>query len=80
MNGGELSVHFTNSVLVTVVVALIVLWRYRQAILGGMMQGEGAVLPLPAAPMLAEVRNAACDLRAYERSMRWRMVAAARRS
>ena len=74
MNGGELSVHFTNSVLVTVVVALIVLWRYRQAILGGMMQGEGAVLPLPAAP--AEVRNAACDLRAYERSMRWRMVAA----
>ena len=76
MNGGELSVHFTNSVLVTVVVALIVLWRYRQAILGGMMQGEGAVLPLPAAPMLAEVRNAACDLRAYERSMRWRMVAA----
>ena len=43
MNGGELSVHFTNSVLVTVLVALFVLWRYRQAILGGMMLGDGAV-------------------------------------
>ena len=48
MNGGELSVHFTNSVLVAVVVALFVLWRYRQAILGGMMQGDSLVLPVPA--------------------------------
>ena len=76
MNGGELSVHFTNSVLVTVLVALFVLWRYRQAILGGMMLGDGAVLPLPAAPAVAEARHADGDLRAYERSMRWRIVAA----
>ena len=55
MNGGELSVHFTNSVLVTVVVALIVLWRYRQAILGGMMQGEGAVVVVLPASMWAEI-------------------------
>ena len=46
-NSSELSVHFINSVLVTVVVALFVLWRYRQAILGGMMQGDSVALPLP---------------------------------
>ena len=42
VNSGELSVHFINSVLVTIVVALFVLWRYRQAILDGMVQGDSA--------------------------------------
>ncbi|MCU0989505.1 MAG: hypothetical protein MUE63_07970 [Xanthomonadales bacterium] len=76
MHSGELSVHFANSLLVTVVVALFVLWRYRQAILGGMMQGEHVALPLPAAdlPLLAggDVR----DLAAREAFMRLRVAAA----
>lgn len=75
MNGGELSVHFTNSVLVTVVVALFVLWRYRQAILVGMMQGDGLALPLP---MTRPLRTGVVseDLAAGERTMRWRISAA----
>ncbi len=77
MNGGELSGHFMNSVLVTVVVALFVLWRYRLAILGGMMQGDGAVLALPEVlPVEAAPTSAAADLRAHERSMRRRNAAA----
>lgn len=49
MNAGELNVHFINSVLATVIVAFFVLWRYRQAILGGMMRGDPVALPLPEA-------------------------------
>ena len=45
MNAGELNVHFINSVLATVIVAFFVLWRYRQAILGGMMRGDPVALP-----------------------------------
>lgn len=76
MNGGELSVHFTNSVLVTVIVALFVLWRYRRAILGGMMQGDRLALPVPAANLIPPEGGAVGDLAAYERSMRWRISAA----
>lgn len=76
MHGGEPSVHFINSVLVTVVVALIVLWRYRLAILGGMMQGDGAVLPLPTEKASAQKVLIAGNLFARERSMRQRIAAA----
>jgi len=76
MHGGEPSVHFINSVLVTVVVALIVLWRYRLAILGGMMQGDGAVLPLPTEKASAQKVLMAGNLFARERSMRQRIAAA----
>jgi len=76
MNSGELNVHFVNSVLVTVVVALFVLWRYRQAILGGMMQGDGNVLALPAAADSAPAGNAFGDLRSAEQAMRRRVAAA----
>ena len=76
MHSGEPSVHFINSVLVTVVVALFVLWRYRQAILGGMMQGEPLALPLPGldSPQLAKA--AASDPAAREAFMRRRIAAA----
>lgn len=47
MHSAEVSLYFTNSVLVTVVVALFVLWRYRRAMLGGMRRGDGIALPLP---------------------------------
>jgi hypothetical protein len=76
MHGGEPSVHFINSVLVTVVVALFVLWRYRQAILGGMMRGDSVALPLPAISAPASTGAAAGDLLARERSLR-RQIAAA---
>lgn len=76
MNSGELNVHFINSVLVTVVVALFVLWRYRQAILDGMMQGDSVALPLPAATEQASAGAPAGDLLAHERSMRRRISAA----
>ncbi|NTV72032.1 MAG: hypothetical protein HGA71_18065 [Azonexaceae bacterium] len=76
MHGGEPSVHFINSVLVTVVVALFVLWRYRQAILEGMMRGDGAVLPLPAkcSPVLPEFVTG--DLATGERALGRRIAAA----
>jgi len=74
MNGGELSVHFTNSVLVTIVVALFVLWRYRQAILGGMALSAGAALPVPAVTEVA--REAVGDLLIREGAMRRRILAA----
>jgi len=76
MNGGDLGVHFINSVLVTVVVALFVLWRYRQAILGGMMRGDSVALPLPAASAPVVMGTAAGDLLVRERSIRRRISAA----
>src|SRR6476646_2677980 len=48
MLGGELSFHFMNVVLMTLVVAPLVLWRYRRAVLAGMQDRLGAALPLPA--------------------------------
>jgi hypothetical protein len=59
-----------------VVVALFVLWRYRQAILDGMMQGDSAVLPLPAERPPALVALGSGDLAAHERAMRQRIAAA----
>ena len=74
MHGGEPSVHFINSVLVTVVVALIVLWRYRLAILGGMMQGDGAALPLPAERAPVQTTLGSGNLTSHECSMRQRIA------
>jgi len=53
-----------------------VLWRYRQAILGGMMQGDSAALPLPGAMEQAAAGGTAGDLSARERVMRRRIAAA----
>jgi hypothetical protein len=47
MLGGELLFHFMNVVLMTLVVAPLVLWRYRRAVLAGMRHRLGAPLPLP---------------------------------
>lgn len=76
MHGGEPSVHFINSVLVTVVVALIVLWRYRLAILGGMMQGDSVALPLPAERAPVQAASGSGNLTTHERSMRQRIAVA----
>jgi len=48
MLGGELFFHFLNVIVMTALVAPVVLWRYRRAVLAGMQHGLGA--PLPFAP------------------------------
>jgi len=53
MLGGELIFHFVNVMLLTVVIAPLILWRYRRAVLAGMQDRGGA--PLPLAPV---ARNA----------------------
>jgi len=44
MLGAELSLFVLNAVLLTAVVAPLVLWRYRRAVLSGMMARPGATL------------------------------------
>ena len=46
----EFTFHFINSAILTVLVSLFVLWRYRVAVLTGMMRGGADALPIPAAP------------------------------
>lgn len=48
MAAAELNIHFLNSVVLTALVASFVLWRYRSAVLAGMMRGDATVVPLPA--------------------------------
>jgi hypothetical protein len=48
MLGGELMFHFMNVMVLTFVVAPLVLWRYRRAVLAGMQRRLGAPLPVPA--------------------------------
>lgn len=57
MLGGELSFQFMNVMLMTLIVAPLVLWRYRRAVLVGMQHRLGASLPLP--PPRAPARSAA---------------------
>lgn len=46
MFGGELIFRFLNVILLTALVAPLVLWRYRRAVLAGMQASVGAALPL----------------------------------
>ncbi len=72
---GELSHHFYNTVILTAVVAAIVLWRYRAAVLAGMRRSDGpglAVGPafvqaLPSQPTETPLQEVA----AWERRARW---------
>ena len=50
MLGGELSLHFLNVVLLTLLIAPLILWRYRRAVLTGMQDQAGPVLPIAPAP------------------------------
>jgi hypothetical protein len=47
MLGAQLTHHFLISAILTALVAMFVLWRYRVAVLKGMMRGDGMALPLP---------------------------------
>jgi len=74
--GGELLSHLTTVVLLTLLIAPLVLWRYRRAVLGGMMSRPGPTLPVapPTAPpaAAASATDAAPDLR-WERRLQRRL-------
>jgi hypothetical protein len=55
MLGGELVFHFANVILLTALIAPLILWRYRRAVLAGMQDRGGAALPL--APALRRTAN-----------------------
>ena len=65
--GGELLSHLASVLLLTLAVAPLVLWRYRRAVLGGMMARPGPALAVPPpAP-----RAAAAPGVAVEPALRW---------
>lgn len=79
MFGGELIFRFLNVIVLTVLVAPLVLWRYRRAVLAGMQASAGAVLPL-ASPQGPRPRSGApidADAKlAWEGRMRRRIFVA----
>lgn len=78
MLGAQLTHHFVVSALVTAVVAMLVVWRYRVAVLKGMMRGDGMALPLPA-PTLREGQRSHAAVGAglaWERLCQWRIALA----
>jgi hypothetical protein len=55
MLGGELAFHFINVMVLTVLIAPLVLWRYKRAVLVGMQSRGGAALAFaPAQPRATE--------------------------
>ena len=46
MLGGELAFHFVNVMVMTVLIAPLVLWRYKRAVLAGMQTRGGETLPV----------------------------------
>ncbi|MEO5845828.1 MAG: hypothetical protein ABIQ33_13410 [Caldimonas sp.] len=79
MLGGELLFHFMNVILMTLIVAPLVLWRYRRAVLAGMQHHHGAPLPLPAPRARARPAKAAFTVDAalaWERRLRLRILVA----
>jgi len=82
MLGGELSFHFLNVMLMTALVAPLVLWRYRRAVLAGMQSRLGSPLPIAPAhearprPRAAAPTSVAAAL-AWEARLRRRILVAA---
>jgi hypothetical protein len=80
MSGGELVFTFVNVVLLTVLVSPLILWRYRRAVLAGMMDRGGMALqlaPIVAPPTAhaeaAAQESSAASARAWERRLRRRI-------
>src|SRR5690242_246279 len=72
----ELTYHLVNSIILTGVVSILVLWRYRVSVLAGMAGGEEQILPLPNSVSPAEppvAHSPALALR-WERHREWRVV------
>jgi hypothetical protein len=71
--GGELSSHLLSVMLLTLAIAPLILWRYRRAVLAGMMASPGTPVPLaPALPLPAETATPADG--AAEAALRWEKV------
>ena len=70
MLGGELLFRFLNVMLLTALVAPLVLWRYRRAVLAGMATKVGAAMPL-APPLGAKPREAAASLAGAAAKIAW---------
>ena len=86
MLGGELASHFLSVVLLTLFIAPLVLWRYRRAVLAGMLGGAGHKLAVPPVPMVAAAATPAAAAPAidgsgarlaWERRVRPRILATA---
>jgi tetratricopeptide (TPR) repeat protein len=60
MPGGEVSLHLLNVPLLTLLIASLVLWRYRGAVLGGRQDCAGGALPVATARAVAGVPAPAC--------------------
>jgi len=80
MLGSELLFHFMNVMLMTGLVAPLVLWRYRRAVLAGMQAKAGAALPLAppqgARPRAAEAAFGVAAELAWEARVRRRVFLA----
>lgn len=79
MTGGELFFYFSVTVVVTALVSVFVLWRYRVLVLAGMNSAEGQAAPVPA-PGRRVPRHAASieadDAAGWERAVHRRVIAA----
>ena len=72
--------HLLNVLLLTLLIAPLLLWRYRRAVLGGMLSRPGQVLPVaaPLAPAAATAvaSGAAAGALRWERALHRRLFAA----
>jgi hypothetical protein len=81
MLGGELIFHFTQTIIITALVAMFVLWRYRAAVLSGMSTAPGEALAIGArassrAAMSTPTASDQAAALAWERATHRRVVAA----
>ena len=70
MLSGELLFRFLNVMLLTALVAPLVLWRYRRAVLAGMQTRVGAAMPL-APPLGPRPRPAAAAAPGVDAKLAW---------
>jgi hypothetical protein len=77
MRGSEITFHFLNVALLTAVLAPLILWRYRCAVLSGMQDRPGAPVPsAPATLAVRTVRTNVVDPAAWEARLRRRVFIA----
>jgi hypothetical protein len=75
--GGELGIHFAVTIIITALVAMFVLWRYRIAVVGGMRLRQSEALPVPALSFVpaTSVHDETAAL-AWERATHQRVIVA----
>src|SRR5712691_6918248 len=77
MRGGELLFHFMNVAVLTALLAPLILWRYRRAVLRGMEERLGAPVPCAPAALGARAgRTGVSDPLAWEAGLRRRVFTA----